>query len=100
MKGIFDIHGARAICMGHTHRPFGAWDGERFHGNSGSWAPAFEDAECARPVLPRRPVLMLVTEPPATGAALGELHGGLFWWDEGELAADPMGARSRSSGPG
>jgi hypothetical protein len=95
VKGLFEIHGARALCMGHTHRPFGVWEGDRFHGNSGSWAPAFEDAECTRPVLPRRPLLMLVAEPPAADAP-AEIHGGLFWWGAGELAADPVGVRSRS----
>ena len=88
MMALLDIHDARALCMGHTHRPFGVWDGDRFHGNSGSWAPAFEDHACTRPVLPRRPLLMLVARGP------GQLSGGLWWWGAGELAPDPEGARA------
>lgn len=87
VKALFGIHDARALCMGHTHRPFGVWDGDRFHGNSGSWAPAFEDHACTRPVLPRRPLLMLV----ARGS--DKLSGGLWWWGSGELTPDPQGAR-------
>jgi len=84
---IFDIHDVRAICMGHTHRPFGRWlEKGRFHGNSGSWSPAFRDAMCTEPVLDGRPVLMLTTEG-------DELHGGLFWWKAGKLVPDPEHAR-------
>jgi UDP-2,3-diacylglucosamine pyrophosphatase LpxH len=78
---LFDIHGVRAICMGHTHRPFGRWDAGRFHGNSGAWCPAFRDALCTEPVLPARPLLWLTS-------AEGELRGGLFWWRAGRLEAD------------
>ena len=78
VKQLFEIHGARALCMGHTHRPWGVWDdtsGEpRFHGNSGAWCPAFRDVTCTEPVLPRRPLLLLTSEG-------DDLHGGLFWWD-------------------
>lgn len=84
--GLFDIHGARAICMGHTHRPFGAYleheGGARFSGNSGSWCPAFEDAACERPVLEARPLLWLTTEGEA-------LWGGLFWLRADALEPDP-----------
>ncbi|MFT3775573.1 MAG: metallophosphoesterase [Minicystis sp.] len=86
---LFAIHRARAVCMGHTHIPFGRWHGEetpRFWGNSGSWAPAFRDPLCTDPVLPRRPLLLLTSEGDA-------LHGGLFWWDGHHLAADPEGTR-------
>jgi hypothetical protein len=87
---LFDIHGARAVCMGHTHRPFGHWyegpDGRpRFRGNSGAWCPAFHDALCTQPVLPARPLLLLTSEG-------DELHGGLFWWDGKNLSRDRQGA--------
>ena len=84
VKDLFSIHGARAVCMGHTHRPFAAWEEGAeplLYGNSGSWCPAFRDALCADPVLPRRPLLLLTSEG-------GILSGGLFWWDGAELAAD------------
>src|SRR5262249_14709731 len=77
VRQLFEIPGARAICLGHTHRPFGHWDGgpePRFYGNSGSWCPAFHDQHCTRPVLSRRPLLLLTSEGDA-------LWGGLHWWD-------------------
>jgi hypothetical protein len=84
VKDLFSIHGARAVCMGHTHRPFASWEGGAeplLYGNSGSWCPAFRDALCADPVLPRRPLLLLKSEG-------GILSGGLFWWDGAALAPD------------
>ena len=83
---LFSIHGARAICMGHTHRPFARWTDEGLYANSGSWAPAFRDQECTEPVLDARPLIWLTTDADA-------LHGGLFWWREGVLRADPEQAR-------
>jgi UDP-2,3-diacylglucosamine pyrophosphatase LpxH len=91
VKELFAIHRARAVCMGHTHRPFGHWEdgeaGPRFHGNSGSWCPAFLDQDCTQPVLPRRPLLLLTSD----GAAL---EGGLSWWDGATLVADTDGTRA------
>ncbi len=58
VKALFEIHRARAICMGHTHRPFAVWEGgaePRLYANSGSWCPAFRDQLCTEPVLARRP---------------------------------------------
>ncbi len=87
VRALWDIHGARAICMGHTHRPFAHWVEGRFHGNSGAWCPAFKDQLCTQPVLDRRPVLLLTTE--------GEtIRGGLHWWDG--VALRPDGDPSRS----
>ncbi len=82
VRELYDVHGVRAICLGHTHRPYGTWDEKgRFWGNSGSWCPAFHDAECARPVLAKRPVLILTSD--------GErLEGGLFGWSEGALTPE------------
>ncbi|MFO0760393.1 MAG: hypothetical protein U0359_28180 [Byssovorax sp.] len=86
VKQLFEIHRAKAICMGHTHRPFSIWEegakGPRFYGNSGSWCPAFLDHACTQRVLPKRPLLLLTSED-------GELHGGLHWWDGETLTADP-----------
>ena len=84
---IFDIHGVRAICMGHTHRPFSRWIDGKFHGNSGSWCPAFRDIECTQPQLDGRPVLMLT-------ARDGSLHGGLHWFRDGALVPDAEGCVS------
>ena len=79
---LFDIHDVRAICMGHTHRPFARWDDRgRVYANSGSWCPAFIDPHCTKPVLDRRPLLFFTTEGDA-------LRGGLYWWKDGELIAD------------
>src|SRR6185295_5276513 len=73
VKTLLDIHGARAICFGHTHRPFAEWDDKgRLYGNSGSWCPAFHDPACTSPVLDRRPLLLLSTDG-------DRLEGGLFW---------------------
>jgi UDP-2,3-diacylglucosamine pyrophosphatase LpxH len=69
---LFDIHQVRAIAMGHTHRPFGRWTGDRFSGNSGAWCPAFVDKECTQPVLDGRPFLWLTADGP-------KLTGGLKW---------------------
>jgi hypothetical protein len=89
VRALFEIHRVRALCFGHTHRPFGVWEGDRFHGNSGSWAPAFRDAECLEPMARARPVLLLVSD----GASL---TGGLYRWSprEARLEPDPTGARS------
>jgi UDP-2,3-diacylglucosamine pyrophosphatase LpxH len=92
VKGLFEIHGARAVCLGHTHRPYGAWEERgghpRFYGNSGSWCPAFHDQDCTRPVLTKRPVLWLTSE-------AGEVFGGLHWWNGRELIPDAGSVRER-----
>jgi hypothetical protein len=95
VRKLFDIHGARALCMGHTHRPWGIWDEgpapgggtePRFHGNSGSWCPAFRDQDCTERVLARRPLLMLSSNGEA-------LWGGQCWWDGEALTPEPGAAR-------
>jgi UDP-2,3-diacylglucosamine pyrophosphatase LpxH len=78
VKSLLDIHGVRAVCMGHTHRPFGAWEAGRFYGNSGSWCPAFLDQDCTQPVLDGRPFLRFTSEG-------DELRGGLCWWRGGAI---------------
>jgi hypothetical protein len=89
VERLFGIHDVRAVCMGHTHRPFGEWREGRFWGNSGSWCPAFRDVHCTEPVLDGRPFLHLTSEPNEP------LRGGLSWWKNGEIvpAASPMPAR-------
>jgi UDP-2,3-diacylglucosamine pyrophosphatase LpxH len=84
---IFEIHGVRAMCMGHTHRPYGSWEAEGFRGNSGAWCPAFTDRECTKPVLDGRPFLWLT----GNGKAL---WGGLHWFRDGRIAPDPIGVKS------
>ncbi len=110
VRTLWHIHDAVAICMGHTHRPFSHWEESvdpvttapsldprrarllalsgyhRFHGNSGSWCPAFHDQACTRPVLDGRPFLMLWTD--ARG-----MHGGLHWLRGGAVQPDPEGVR-------
>jgi UDP-2,3-diacylglucosamine pyrophosphatase LpxH len=73
VRQIFEIHDARALCMGHTHRPVGTWTDGRFWGNSGAWCPAFVDRECTKPVLDGRPFLWLTSEE-------DDLSGGLHWF--------------------
>jgi UDP-2,3-diacylglucosamine pyrophosphatase LpxH len=96
VKRLFEIHQVRALCMGHTHRPSGVWEdrgGElKFHGNSGSWSPAFRDQQCTQPVLPARPLLLLTSED-------GALWGGLHFWDGQALTADPAASREPPSEP-
>jgi hypothetical protein len=91
VKGLFEIHDARAVCLGHTHRPYGEWEERgglrRFYGNSGSWCPAFHDQDCTKPVLTKRPVLWL------TGEA-GEVSGGLHWWNGKELVPEAGSTRA------
>ena len=100
VKRLFAIHGVRAICMGHTHRPYAEWDHGpsghdrvRVFANSGSWCPAFHDPECTRPVLAERPVIILTT-------AGSDIGGGLHWWnpktktlraEEGQVRPEPVG---------
>jgi UDP-2,3-diacylglucosamine pyrophosphatase LpxH len=86
---LFAIHGVRAVCLGHTHRPSGVWEGgdePRFSGNSGAWCPAFRDQLCQEPVFPRRPLLLLTSED-------NLLSGGLFWWDGTALCPEPGATR-------
>jgi UDP-2,3-diacylglucosamine pyrophosphatase LpxH len=92
VRALFDIHGVRALCFGHTHRPFGRWEGERFQGNSGSWAPAFRDPACLEPSHRARPVLVLSSDG-------GALEGGLYGWSwrEGRLAPAPGAVRERAA---
>jgi UDP-2,3-diacylglucosamine pyrophosphatase LpxH len=87
VKQIFEIHGVKAMCMGHTHRPNGTWESGRFSGNSGSWCPAFVDRECTVPVLDGRPFLWLTAEGDA-------LSGGLHWFRKGAIVADPTALTS------
>lgn len=92
VKDLFAIHGARAVVMGHTHRPSGRWeegDPPRFWGNSGSWCPAFRDQLCTDPVHAPRPLILLTR-------AEGHLSGGLHFWDGQTLTADPEGSRPPS----
>ncbi len=86
VKQIYEVHGVRAMCMGHTHRPQSSWDGGRYWGNSGSWCPAFADRECTVPVLDGRPFLWLTAQDDA-------LWGGLHWFRDGAIAPDPAGVK-------
>lgn len=86
VKKIFEIHDASALCMGHTHRPVGTWEDGKFWGNSGSWCPAFFDAECEKPVLDGRPFLWLTAD-------AGSLAGGLHWFRDGAIIADRDGSK-------
>ena len=88
---ILDLHGVRAMCLGHTHRPFGIWDERaRFYGNSGSWCPAFLDVMCEKPILDGRPFLWLTTEG-------DRLWGGLHFWRDGAMVVEPGAVRAPAS---
>jgi UDP-2,3-diacylglucosamine pyrophosphatase LpxH len=89
---LFDIHGVRAICMGHTHRPFARFSEKGLYANSGSWCPAFEDQDCTKPVLSRRPVLWLTTD-------ANDLYGGLHWWGNGAFVRDEEASRPAPARP-
>jgi UDP-2,3-diacylglucosamine pyrophosphatase LpxH len=76
------LYGVRAVVFGHTHIPYGRWDGETFHGNSGTWSAAYRDLECSVPVDPRgKPVIWLRTD----GA---RAEGGLYRWNRQHLIED------------
>lgn len=90
VRRILDIHGVRAMCLGHTHRPFGIWEDARFYGNSGSWCPAFKDLACTQPILDGRPFLWLTTEG-------DRIWGGLHWWRDGAVVPEPGATRAREA---
>lgn len=79
---IAEIYGVRAVVFGHTHVPYGRWDGGVFHGNSGTWSAAYRDLECSEPVDARgKPVIWLRSE--------GErFEGGLYRWRNAHLTPD------------
>lgn len=81
VRQLYAIHGVRAMCMGHTHRPVGTWEDGLFWGNSGAWCPAFVDEHCKEPVLSGRPFLWLTSD--AAG-----LRGGLHWLKGGVIVDD------------
>lgn len=83
---LLDIHQVRAICMGHTHRPFTRFTDKGLYANSGAWCPAFEDQMCTKPVLDGRPILLLMTD-------AEDFWGGLYWWRDRTLSADPDNVR-------
>jgi UDP-2,3-diacylglucosamine pyrophosphatase LpxH len=91
VEQLFAIHGVRAVCLGHTHRPYAKWQEGRVLANSGTWCPAFQDLECTKPVLPERPCILLTTDGEA-------LSGGLHWWKDGVLRADPAHSRADETG--
>lgn len=86
VEQLFAIHGVRAVCLGHTHRPYAKWLDDKVLANSGTWCPAFQDLACTKPVLAERPCLVFTTEGDA-------LHGGLHWWSEGVLRPDEAHCR-------
>jgi hypothetical protein len=77
---IARIHSARAVIFGHTHQTYGRWSDGVFFGNSGTWAPAYLDAECTVPMMDGRPVVWLRSEHVG-----GDVTGGLHIWRRGHL---------------
>ncbi len=77
-REIARIHDARAVVLGHTHQAFAHWEDGVFHGNCGTWSPAFRDAECTVPLTDGRPVIWL-------RSAGDALEGGLYHWRRGAL---------------
>lgn len=86
VRSLWEIHSAKAICMGHTHRPFSHWEDGLFYGNSGAWCPAFRDQACTQPVLDGRPFLMLWSDG-------GEVYGGLHWLRGDALVPEPTAVK-------
>jgi UDP-2,3-diacylglucosamine pyrophosphatase LpxH len=81
-REIAKLHGARAIVMGHTHKAFARWVDGVFYGNSGTWSPAFLDAECTQPFTSGRPVVWLRSPDDGT------LTAGLYAWRRGMLVKE------------
>ncbi|MFT3771997.1 MAG: hypothetical protein QM820_41855 [Minicystis sp.] len=73
------VHRARAVVFGHTHKPEGAWENGVFHGNTGSWSPAYADLACTQPLSPERPLIWLRSEG-------DHLEGGLVRWVDGAFS--------------
>lgn len=101
-NGIAGITKAPVVVLGHTHSPCSErLPGGAVHINTGSWAPAFGDAECMVPVRQDRTFAWVHTEGRRVLAArllawrLGELvaHDGALLPD---LSARPAPARPAS----
>ncbi len=73
-----DIYQATAVVFGHTHHPVGRWENGVFYGNSGSWAAAFHDVECTKPLSTKYPLIWLSRKNDTT-----PITGGLFYWKDG-----------------
>jgi UDP-2,3-diacylglucosamine pyrophosphatase LpxH len=59
---IARIHGARAVVLGHTHRPEGVWEDGVFFGNTGSWSAAYRDIACTQPLFEKKPFIWLTSD--------------------------------------
>jgi UDP-2,3-diacylglucosamine pyrophosphatase LpxH len=80
-RRVARAHKARAVVLGHTHKPAEVWDGGVFYGNTGSWSAAYKDLECTQPLSDARPVVWLVSD----GTREGKLEGGLKLWKNGQF---------------
>jgi UDP-2,3-diacylglucosamine pyrophosphatase LpxH len=72
-RRVARIHRAKAVVLGHTHLPEGAWEGGVFYGNTGCWSAAYRDIACTEPVSNERPVVWLTSDG-------SEIRGGLWAW--------------------
>ncbi len=75
-RAVAKAHKAKAVILGHTHRPEGRWEDGVFYGNTGSWSPAYLDIECTQPLSDERPVVWLENDG-------GTLRGGLLTYKNG-----------------
>ncbi|APR78018.1 Hypothetical protein A7982_03365 [Minicystis rosea] len=78
-RRVARVHRARAVVFGHTHKPEGSWENGVFHGNTGSWSPAYADLACTQPLSPERPLIWLRSEG-------DRLEGGLVRWADGRFS--------------
>lgn len=77
-RRVARAHKARAVVLGHTHKPAGVWEAGVFYGNTGSWSAAYKDLECTQPLYEARPVVWLTSD-----GTTGKLRGGLVTWKDG-----------------
>jgi len=87
MRRVAQVHRARAVVFGHTHHAEGAWEGDAFYGNAGSWSAATTDHHGNEIRIGPRPLIWLRVD------ERGDLYGGLYTWKAG--AFEPRVVRER-----
>jgi UDP-2,3-diacylglucosamine pyrophosphatase LpxH len=79
---IAEIYKLRAVVFGHTHIPYGHWEGDVFHGNSGTWSAPYQSIDATEAVAaPAKPVIWLRSD-------AQRMEGGLYKWTAGHLIPD------------
>jgi UDP-2,3-diacylglucosamine pyrophosphatase LpxH len=90
-KTVASIYDATAVVFGHTHHPVGQWENGVFYGNSGSWAAAFFDVECTKPVSSKHPLIWLTRKD-----SNARVTGGLFYWKDGSFISPSVTTSTQS----